>query len=985
MLAVTYRALAPVFQCLAACFRMLFHYPIVVLQTLYCFLEAISVKTHFIVVECILVMFVVLFFAMAFIFATANDRHKADEKKMGEDEVLAREDQNRRHFAEKEKQHDRHIADKEACHLRQVEEIETYEELIVGIVLNNTKSDQIHAALLKKLSELVTLQEVDQAIAQHMKVVSGSAAPSQCPYPAISDTMAAFSVDIGVHMQLQINEAVARGYERLMTSPPLSYSPIQSQETMSTPPTWQKPSLSISPVSSTETTPISPPNDTLSISDVVAQDTAPVASAKPVLSLSLVSSQDTEPLDICQSKLSIGPIVSQSTAPLQAQPLKLSMSKIEAVSTSPLEVAPTPLAISEVKTVLEQAPVSCQAISDAAEAKEVVAQLLAVINGWKTRSGKYQGLTFQCITFDVDRLQNDEAASALKDFKKKVNMLFFGYAQNEDAARSDLRLATSESDRLKSEIDVLKSAIDGLQSDNNELKSAIIQLKSEMEGYAGAFAAMQCEDYDEDLDQFEQQLAEQGEQVVVADEAMTPVITGIVATAAPLAPVSSLPDISVPTQTHVAAAAEEPVKALSPPPSFEKKVTTPPATGLFASSFASEVSSKPPNFPVPVHTPIKIVAKVFTPPKVEHEVASSSGNGLLASAFASAVSSKPANSPAPVQSNAETNTKAAAAPTVNQAARSTGTDLFASIFASEVSSKPPTFPVPVQSHTGTEAKTTTPTPSAPKIEEVTENAENGIHCDICDLMVTGGMKKHAENCHGYCMICKQMVSGDWTNDRFTYDKHKEQCRTIFKPESAVKAPVIPKPSAATSKTLVHIPKPPTTPTTSGTTKTFVCRHCHEDVIAPVITVREGHQIGDFSKHNITCRGARTYVKFYCVNCGMGVTNTDQFHAEHRQACQKEASKIGNFRAFDKTTGLRIGESTEGLPPMAPRVMLGRTDGSRSSKPPTKGRGPMLGSRHSTPVKIATPEGSQAEREARGRGAASSSPLQPQWEGNVIRY
>jgi hypothetical protein len=218
-----------------------------------------------------------------------------------------------------------------------------------------------------------------------------------------------------------------------------------------------------------------------------------------------------------------------------------------------------------------------------------------------------------------------------------------------------------------------------------------------------------------------------------------------------------------------------------------------------------------------------------------------------------------------------------------------------------------------------------------------------------------------------------MVSGDWTNDRFTYDKHKEQCRATFNSESAVKTSVAPKPSVATSKTLVHTPKPPTTPATSGITKTFVCRHCHEDVIAPVITIREGHQIGDFSKHNITCRGARTYVKFYCVNCGIGVTNMDQFHAEHRQACQKEASKIGNFLAFDKTTGLRIGESTEEMPPMAPRAMQGRTDGGRASKPPAKD---------------STPKGLRATREVsapRGRGAAPPSPQQPQWEGNVIKY
>lgn len=1016
ILAATHRALAPVFQFLAAWFRMLFHYPIVALQTLYCFVEAMSVKTHFIIVECLFLSFVFSFFALVFIFAIANDRHKAKAEKMLNEEIRFREDQHNRQVADKENQRLRHIADKEACHLRQVQEIETREDLMIGIVSDKFKDDQIHATVLKRLSELVTLQEVDQAIERHMKVTSGSTEPPPGPYPAVSDTMTAFSQDIGVHMQLQINKAVSRGYEQLKTSTPLSFSRIQSQETTSTPPTSQKSPLSVSSVSSVEPTPIFPSKNALSFSSVVAQDTAPVVAAKPVLSLSSVSSQETKPLDVSRPKLPIDTIVSQSTLPEQAQLPKLSMSKIEAVSISPLEVAPAPLVLSNIKTVLKQAPVPCQATADAAEAKEVVAQLLAVIDGLKTGLGNLEGLQIQCITFDMDGLKHGEAASLLKEFKRRINMLFFGYAQNEDAARSELHLATSENDGLNSgidglksenvekeevalselriatsEIDGQKSMIDGQKSEVDGLKSAIVELKSEIGGqkseidekkseigglkseiddqksdadglkseilelkselgiYAGISATLQC-DYDEDLERFEQQLAGQAEQEFEADEVTTPVMTGLAASAAPFAPVLSPPEISVPTQAHVAAVIEEPIKALSPPATVEKKIATPPPTGLLTSSFAPELSLKSPNFPAPVQTPTKvnanvstptkIEAKIFAPSIVEHKVASSSGTGLSASAHASGVSSKPMS-----------------------------------------------VPDPVQTQTATVVKAATPTRSTPKIE-VTKTVENGTHCNVCDVMVTISMEKHAEDRHGYCVICNQMVPGDWTNNRFSYDKHKELCRTTFKPKPEVKTPATPKPTAATSKTPARTPKSPATPATSETTKTFVCRHCHEDVIAPVINTREGHQIGDFSKHNITCRSERTYIKFHCVNCGMGVTNTDQFHAEHRATCQKETSKTGNFRAFDMKIGLRIGESTEGLPPMTPRAMMGRTDGGRVTKAPAKVRGPMPGSQHSTPVKGSTTKKPRAEREAsvpRGRGGASSSPAQPQWEGKVIKY
>jgi len=568
---------------------------------------------------------------------------------------------------------------------------------------------------------------------------------------------------------------------------------------------------------------------------------------------------------------------------------------------------------------------------------------------------------------------------------------------------------------------------------------------------------MQCEDYDEDLERFEQQLAEQAEQEFEADETtMTPpVTTGLAASATPFIPALSLPEISVTTQAHVAAATEEPIQALPPPPAVEKKGMTPPAIGLSASSFAPKLSLKSPSLTASLQTPTKVDAKVSSPTEIEpatvgQKTASSSGTVLFASPSAIAVSSKSPTLPTPMQSRAAAEAKVSTLTTVEQmvvkpsgpglfsssfasdmsskslgssifapaqtpskieakvstpaavkqnAVSSTGTGLFASSFASEVSSKPTSVPVTAQTQTATVVKAATPTPSTPKIE-ITEKAENGTHCDVCDVMVTISMNKHAEDCHGYCQICNQMVSGDWTSNRFSYDKHKELCRTTFKPKPEVKIPATPKPTAATSNTPTRTPKPPTTTTTGRTTKTFVCRHCHEDVTAPVITIREGHQIGDFSKHNITCRSERTHVKFYCVNCGMGVTNTDQFHAEHRAACQKEASKIGNFRAFDMKTGLRIGESTEGLPPIAPRAMVGRTDGVRVTKAPAKargpihrsqhstpvkGRGPMLGSQPSTPAKASKPKAPPAEHETRDREGASSSPAQPQWEGKVTKY
>jgi hypothetical protein len=99
-------------------------------------------------------------------------------------------------------------------------------------------------------------------------------------------------------------------------APALSFSTIQSQETVTTAPTPQIASKGFSPLDSSENTPHSPPSVALKFSPVIAQHTAPATPTTPILSFSSISSQDSAPIMAAAQKLSFAPVQAVFTEPI---------------------------------------------------------------------------------------------------------------------------------------------------------------------------------------------------------------------------------------------------------------------------------------------------------------------------------------------------------------------------------------------------------------------------------------------------------------------------------------------------------------------------------------------------------------------------------------------------------------------------------------------------------------------------------------------
>jgi hypothetical protein len=87
----------------------------------------------------------------------------------------------------------------------------------------------------------------------------------------------------------------------------------------------------------------------------------------------------------------------------------------------------------------------------------------------------------------------------------------------------------------------------------------------------------------------------------------------------------------------------------------------------------------------------------------------------------------------------------------------------------------------------------------------------------------------------------------------------------------------------------------------------ICKFCHEKTPAPLISTPEG-RIHDFSKHNTTCpaKAEEKTVHFHCKNCGMGVTDKNDFFKNHKKSCDAKASANGMWYIYDGNTGAFVG-------------------------------------------------------------------------------
>jgi hypothetical protein len=117
-------------------------------------------------------------------------------------------------------------------------------------------------------------------------------------------------------------------------SPRLTLSAISAMNTPPELPTHRRASLSVSGLSTQETTPLKPMVPALSFSAVSTQTTPLVKPSSPVLTFSSISSQSSAPESPKLQLLSIGSIAEQSTAPVDMKAASLSFSDIIVIGES---------------------------------------------------------------------------------------------------------------------------------------------------------------------------------------------------------------------------------------------------------------------------------------------------------------------------------------------------------------------------------------------------------------------------------------------------------------------------------------------------------------------------------------------------------------------------------------------------------------------------------------------------------------------------
>jgi hypothetical protein len=120
----------------------------------------------------------------------------------------------------------------------------------------------------------------------------------------------------------------------LPDSPRLTLSAISAMNTPPELPTHRRASLSVSGLSTQETTPLKPMVPALSFSAVSTQTTPLVKPSSPVLTFSSISSQSNAPESPKLQLLSIGSIAEQSTAPVDMKAASLSFSDIIVIGES---------------------------------------------------------------------------------------------------------------------------------------------------------------------------------------------------------------------------------------------------------------------------------------------------------------------------------------------------------------------------------------------------------------------------------------------------------------------------------------------------------------------------------------------------------------------------------------------------------------------------------------------------------------------------
>jgi hypothetical protein len=249
-----------------------------------------------------------------------------------------------------------------------------------------------------------------------------------------------------------------------------------------------------------------------------------------------------------------------------------------------------------------------------------------------------------------------------------------------------------------------------------------------------------------------------------------------------------------------------------------------------------------------------------------------------------------------------------------------------------------------------------------------EDYQEKLHCIICAKKVTiefqfdYGKKfylweLHQRDFHSKCPDCHKTVPAIWDDKTNSHDfnEHRKVCA------------VLPAGWA-------------------------ICKFCHEKTPAPLISTPEG-RIHDFSKHNTTCpaKAEEKTVHFHCKNCGMGVTDKNDFFKNHKKSCDAKASANGMWYIYDGNTGASVGPqpamptqttTPKTATPHGTMANFGKQSASATSSsrtPPTGQRGgkaPAPGRRPALPL---------------FGSCGSHSPTTPQvtaspsWQGNVTNY